>query len=124
VVVVMLATIDLVFALDSIPAVMGISQDRLVIYTSNIFAVLGLRSLFFLLRGAVNKFKFLQQGIAIVLVFIGIKMLGEYLLNLWISKNAQVLLSLGMIIVCIGGAIIYSLWYSKKYPEKVDLIIP
>jgi len=46
------------------------------------------------------------------------------LLNLWISKNAQVLLSLGMIIVCIGGAIIYSLWYSKKYPEKVDLIIP
>ena len=124
VVVVMLATIDLVFALDSIPAVMGISQDRLVIYTSNIFAVLGLRSLFFLLRGAVNKFKFLQQGIAVVLVFIGIKMLGEYLLNLWISKNVQVLLSLVMIIICIGGAIIYSLWHSKKHPEKEEAIIP
>jgi tellurite resistance protein TerC len=73
VVVIMLAAIDLVFALDSIPAVMGISQDKLVIYTSNIFAVLGLRSLFFLLRGAVSKFDYLQQGIAIVLVFIGIK---------------------------------------------------
>src|SRR5690606_25505208 len=70
VVVVMLAVTDLVFALDSIPAVMGISQNRLVIYTSNIFAVLGLRSLFFLLRGAVTKFDYLQQGIAIVLIFI------------------------------------------------------
>ena len=61
VVVVLLASIDLVFALDSIPAVMGISRDVLVIYTSNIFAVLGLRSLFFLLRGAVSRFDYLQQ---------------------------------------------------------------
>ena len=81
VVVVLLATIDLVFAMDSIPAVLGISNEKLVIYTSNIFAVLGLRSLFFLLRGAVNKFDYLQQGIAIVLAFIGIKMLGEYRQN-------------------------------------------
>ncbi len=72
VVIVMLAVIDIVFALDSLPAVMGISRDNLVIYTSNIFAVLGLRSLFFLLRSAVTKFDYLQQGIAIVLVFIGI----------------------------------------------------
>jgi tellurite resistance protein TerC len=86
VVVIMLAAIDIVFALDSIPAVMGISRDRLVIYTSNIFAVLGLRSLFFLLRGAVSRFDYLQQGIAIVLVFIGIKMLGEHWINLWVSK--------------------------------------
>jgi len=61
VVIVMLASIDLVFALDSIPAVMGISKDKLVIYTSNTFAVLGLRSLFFLLRGAVNKFEFCSR---------------------------------------------------------------
>ena len=81
----MLAAIDLVFALDSIPAVMGFVDNspehradaQLVIYTSNIFAVLGLRSLFFLLRGAVSKFDYLQQGIAIVLVFIGLKMLGS-----------------------------------------------
>src|SRR5678815_1058289 len=101
VVVLMLASIDLVFALDSIPAVMGISRDRLVIYTSNIFAVLGLRSLFFLLRGAVSKFDFLQQGISIVLVFIGLKMLGEHWIDQWLDKSTQSVLSLLFIIVCI-----------------------
>jgi tellurite resistance protein TerC len=114
VVVVLLAAIDLVFALDSIPAVMGISRDKLVIYTSNIFAVLGLRSLFFLLRGAVSKFDYLQQGIAIVLIFIGIKMLGEHWINQWISKNIQVAISLGVIMLCISGSIFYSLFMQKR----------
>ena len=114
VVVILLAAIDIVFALDSIPAVMGISQSSLVIYTSNIFAILGLRSLFFLLRGAVNKFEFLQQGIAIVLVFIGVKMLGEHYINLWMDKNAQVLLSLLVILFCIMGSILYSIFINKK----------
>ena len=115
VVVVMLAAIDLVFALDSIPAVMGISQDKLVIYTSNIFAVLGLRSLFFLLRGAVSKFDYLQQGIAIVLAFIGVKMLAQDLVNDWVpDKTIQVVISLGVIMVCLGGAIFYSIFMKKK----------
>jgi tellurite resistance protein TerC len=114
VVVIMLAAIDLLFALDSIPAVMGISRDNMVIYTSNIFAVLGLRSLFFLLRGAVSKFDYLQQGIAIVLVFIGLKMLGEYWINQWIDKNVQVFISLGMIMVCLGGSVFYSIFMQKK----------
>ena len=120
VVVVLLAAIDLVFALDSIPAVMGISRDRLVIFTSNIFAVLGLRSLFFLLRGAVSKFDYLQQGIAIVLIFIGIKMLTEHWINLWIDKNVQVFISLGVILSCISGSIFYSIFIKKKgVPEDV-----
>ena len=114
VVVVMLAAIDLVFALDSIPAVMGISRDKLVIYTSNIFAVLGLRSLFFLLRGAVSKFDYLQQGIAIVLVFIGLKMLFEKWINEIIDKQVQVIISLGVILVCISGSIFYSIFMQKK----------
>ncbi len=118
VVVVLLAMIDLVFALDSIPAVMGISRDKMVIYTSNIFAVLGLRSLFFLLRGAVSKFDYLQQGIAIVLVFIGIKMLGEHWINEWIDKNTQVFVSLGVIVVCIAGSIWYSILHTKKGTPK------
>ncbi len=118
VVVIMLAAIDLVFALDSIPAVMGISRDKMVIYTSNIFAVLGLRSLFFLLRGAVNKFDFLQQGIAIVLVFIGLKMLGEHWINQWIDKTTQVFISLGMIMVCISGSIFYSLFIDKNETDQ------
>jgi tellurite resistance protein TerC len=114
VVVVMLAAIDLVFALDSIPAVMGISQDKLVIYTSNIFAVLGLRSLFFLLRGAVSKFDYLQQGIAIVLVFIGLKMLCEKWINQVVDKEIQVIISLGVIMVCIAGSIFYSIFMQKR----------
>ena len=79
-VVVMLGLIDIVFAIDSIPAVFSIipdPNDKLLIYSSNIFAVLGLRSLFFLLQGAANKFDYLQQGIAVVLLFIGAKMLAE-----------------------------------------------
>lgn len=118
VVVILLAAIDLVFALDSIPAVMGISKDPLIIYTSNIFAVLGLRSLFFLLRGAVTKFDYLQQGIAIVLVFIGIKMLGEHYLSMWMSKTSQVALSLGVIVLCISGSILYSIVLQKKGTPK------
>ncbi|MBS1759450.1 MAG: TerC/Alx family metal homeostasis membrane protein [Bacteroidetes bacterium] len=114
VVILMLAGIDLVFALDSIPAVMGISQNKMVIYTSNIFAVLGLRSLFFLLRGAVSKFDYLQQGIAIVLVFIGIKMLAEKWVNQWVGKNEQVFISLGVIMVCIAGSMFYSIFMDKK----------
>jgi tellurite resistance protein TerC len=118
VVVILLAAIDIVFALDSIPAVMGISQSSLVIYTSNIFAILGLRSLFFLLRGAVNKFEFLQQGIAIVLVFIGVKMLGEHYINLWMDKNSQVLLSLLVILFCIMGSILYSIFINKQKSKR------
>lgn len=114
VVVILLASIDLVFALDSIPAVLGISKDKLVIYTSNIFAVLGLRSLFFLLRGAVNQFEYLQQGIAIVLVFIGLKMLAENYINGWLDKSTQTIISLFVIMVCISGSVLYSIVYEKK----------
>lgn len=121
VVVVMLSVIDLVFAVDSIPAVMGISTNKMVIYTSNIFAVLGLRSLFFLLRGAVNKFDYLQQGIAIVLIFIGVKMLGEHWISEWIGKSQQVVLSLAVIVLCIAGSIFYSIIKKKKeVPGEVE----
>lgn len=118
VVILMLAAIDLLFAVDSIPAVMGISQDRMVIYTSNIFAILGLRSLFFLLRGAVDKFDYLQQGIATVLIFIGAKMLAEKWISQWFDKNTQVLISLGVIVVFIGGSIWYSVYHNKKGTPK------
>ncbi len=114
VVVIMLAITDLVFALDSIPAVFGISRNYLVIYTSNIFAVLGLRSLFFLLKGAVSKFDFLQQGIAIVLIFIGVKMLFEHYLERWVSKSEMIFISLLVIVTCILGSIVYSIQNNRK----------
>lgn len=109
VVVVMLATTDIVFALDSIPAVFGISTERVVIYTSNIFAVLGLRSLFFLLRGAVGKFAYLQQGIAIVLVFIGLKMLVEFF-----HIHVHIVISLLVILVCLVTSIVYSMSVASR----------
>jgi len=110
-VVVMLGLIDIVFAVDSIPAVFSIIPDpgkKLLIYSSNIFAVLGLRSLFFLLRGAADRFNYLQQGIAIVLVFIGIKML----VIEWV--HIPVWVSLLMIVFCISGSIFYSIYHKEE----------
>jgi len=110
-VVVMLALIDLVFAVDSIPDFFSIIPDpnkKLLIYSSNIFAVLGLRSLFFLLRGAASKFDYLQQGIAIVLLFIGLKMLLEE----WI--HLPIWVSLLVIVCCISGSILYSSYHTRK----------
>lgn len=122
IVVLMLAAIDIVFALDSIPTVVSLvrekanvpftEEDILVIYSSNIFAVLGLRSLFFLLKGAVNQFDYLQQGIAVVLVFIGIKMLIEYF-NIHIS----IYISLGVIVACLAASIIYSVYHKREMPS-------
>jgi len=114
VVVVMLATTDIVFALDSIPAVFGISTHRVVIYTSNIFAVLGLRSLFFLLRGAVGKFAYLQQGIAIVLVFIGLKMLVEFF-----DIHVPIVISLLVILVCLITSIVYSMSVANREENEI-----
>ncbi len=115
VVVVMLSVTDVIFALDSIPAVFAISQVPLVVYTSNIFAVLGLRSLFFLLQGAVDKFDYLQQGIAIVLVFIGLKMLAEI-----VHFHMPVYVSLIVIVLCLAGSIVYSIYHQKKgVPTKL-----
>jgi tellurite resistance protein TerC len=112
-VVILLGTTDIVFALDSIPAVFAISQDKMVIYTSNVFAVLGLRSLFFLLHGAVNQFRYLQQGIAIVLIFIGGKMLAEAF-----HVYTPVWLSLMVIVVCLVGSILFSIQMIEKDEEE------
>jgi tellurite resistance protein TerC len=123
VVIVMLATTDIVFALDSIPAVFAIVTEspnkELIIYTSNIFAVLGLRSLYFLLKGAVTKFEYLQQGIAIVLVFIGLKMLLPLVIK---DLHVPITISLIVIVVCLGGSIIYSLQAASRQKDENDLI--
>ena len=120
----MLGLIDIVFALDSIPAVFSIIPDpnkKLLIYSSNIFAVLGLRSLFFLLRGAASKFDFLQQGIAIVLVFIGVKMLLPLLEYAGVDSHylhMPVWVSLLVIVFCIAGSIFYSIYHKRKGVPK------
>lgn len=107
-IVVTLAVTDVVFALDSIPAILAISTIPLVAYGSNIFAVMGLRSLFFLLKGAVDRFRYLQQGVAAVLVFIGAKMLAG-MIPLHLPEWASLL----VIAACLGGSILLSI---KKSP--------
>ncbi|HET7117667.1 MAG TPA: TerC/Alx family metal homeostasis membrane protein [Hanamia sp.] len=114
VVMVMLAATDIVFALDSIPAVFSITQNKMVIYTSNIFAVLGLRSLFFLLRSAVGKFKYLKEGIAIVLIFIGVKMLISYF-----GINLHIAISLLVIVLCLGGSVLFSIYKNNQNLKKI-----
>jgi tellurite resistance protein TerC len=74
-VLILIETTDLIFAVDSIPAILAITQDQFIVYTSNVFAILGLRSLYFALAGVVHRFWLLSYGLAIVLVFVGIKMM-------------------------------------------------
>ena len=125
VVVFMLAAVDIAFALDSIPTVVSLVREKanasfspddiLVIYSSNIFAVLGLRSLFFLLKGAVDKFDYLQQGIAIVLIFIGVKMLIEYF-----GIHINIFISLGVIVACLVGSVLYSIKYPRAKAQHQE----
>lgn len=100
-------TTDLVFALDSIPAVFGITRNLFVVFTSNAFAVLGLRALYFLLAGSVNRFAYLKQGLAVLLVFIGMKMLVSPFLHV------PVTVSLIVIVAIVGGAVAASVWRDR-----------
>ncbi|MEQ1520345.1 MAG: TerC family protein [Aestuariivirga sp.] len=101
--------IDLVFAVDSGPAVFAITQDPFIVYTSNIFAILGLRSLYFALAAAMNRFKYLQISLAIVLVLVGCKI---FLVPLGIKVDT--LLSLVITVGILASGVIYSLWRTRN----------
>jgi tellurite resistance protein TerC len=101
-------TTDLVFALDSIPAIFSITLDPFIVYTSNVFAILGLRSLYFLLAGAVQRFRYLHYGLAAVLVLVGVKML------ITEAYHLPIALSLGLIAVFLGAAIVASLVGARR----------
>ena len=103
-----IAVTDVVFALDSIPAVFGVTRDLFVVFTSNAFAVLGLRALYFLLAGSADRFVYLKPGIALLLVFIGVKML------LYDVVHMPVWVSLVVIGAVAGGAIAGSLWRDRR----------
>lgn len=94
---------DLIFAVDSIPAVLAVSRDPFIVFTSNIFAILGLRSLYFVLAGVVQKFRYLKLGLALVLVFVGVKMTIVDILKIPVG------VSLAVVAVLITGAILSSL---------------
>jgi len=108
-----IAVSDVVFALDSIPAVFGVTRDLFIVFTSNAFAVLGLRALYFLLAGSVDRFAYLKQGIALLLMFIGVKMLLSPVVHL------PLWMSLAVIVVVAGGAVAASLWRDRRRPGLV-----
>lgn len=108
-VIVLIETTDLIFAVDSIPAAFAITQNPFLIYTSNIFAVMGLRAMFFLLAGIIDKFYLLQKGLSVILFFIGAKML----LDIW-QVEINVYLSFTVIIVTLTLSIIFSILIPRK----------
>ncbi|MCL2145041.1 MAG: TerC family protein [Endomicrobia bacterium] len=92
---------DIIFAIDSIPAVLSISRDTFIVYTSNIFAIIGLRSLYFLLSGLAAKFKFLQYGVAVILLFVGVKMLISHFYHIPTAVSLAVIVGiLAVSIIC------------------------
>jgi tellurite resistance protein TerC len=109
---------DLVFAVDSIPAIFAITRDTFIVYTSNVFAILGLRSMYFLLAGVVEKFRYLRTGLAIVLTFIGLKML-----VVAVGFHIPIWISLVFVALVLVGSVVASLLIPAK-PDttmKVDL---
>jgi tellurite resistance protein TerC len=106
---------DLVFAVDSVPAIFAITTDTFVVYTSNIMAILGLRALYFALAAMVHRFHYLKYALAAVLVFIGAKIfVSDFLLG---GDKFPPLLSLGVTIALIAAGIVYSLWKTHGEPE-------
>ncbi|MEQ8924955.1 MAG: TerC family protein, partial [Fulvivirga sp.] len=114
-VIILIETTDLIFAVDSIPAAFAITQNEFLIYTSNIFAVLGLRAKFFLLAGIIDKFYLLQKGLSFVLIFIGAKMLLEI-----VHVEVPISLSFLVIIVVLAGSIIMSLIIPQKNKHEEE----
>jgi tellurite resistance protein TerC len=107
---------DLIFAVDSIPAIFGVTQDPFLVFTSNIFAILGLRSLYFLVAAVVNRFYLLKYGLALILTFVGVKMLGEKLFHI------DIVVSLAIILSILAMSIIASLVWPRK--EEADTSAP
>jgi tellurite resistance protein TerC len=114
VVIVLVGITDLIFAVDSIPAIFAITLDPFVVLTSNVFAVLGLRALYFLLAGMADRFHLLNYGLALVLVFIGSKML---LLEVY---KIPIGIALGAVALLIGGAIALSLVYPRRTEDPEE----
>ncbi|MBK9715947.1 MAG: TerC family protein [Saprospiraceae bacterium] len=98
-------TTDLIFAVDSIPAILAITQDQFIVYTSNVFAILGLRSLYFALAGMIDKFRYLSKGLALILMFVGVKMLivDFYKIPILIA----LLVIVGILVLCIAASLIF-----------------
>jgi TerC family integral membrane protein len=104
---------DLIFAVDSIPAIFAVTTDAFLVYTSNIFAILGLRSMYFLLSGIVHRFVYLQYGLSVILVFVGLKMIAADFVHV------PTPVSLGMIVLALGVSIAASLLRNPRTAKMI-----
>ena len=111
-----LETSDIIFAVDSVPAIFAVTNEPLIVFTSNIFAILGLRSMYFMLAGVIVKFYLIQYGLAFVLFFVGLKMVW---LNDLFGGKFPIAWSLAIIAIAIGSSIVFSL----VFPSRQDDII-
>ena len=114
VVLLVLEATDVVFAIDSVPAIFALTREPLIVFTSNIFAILGLRAMYFLLAGAVDKFHLLKYGLAFVLAFVGLKMTVFH----WMLDGEK--FPIGWSLLIISGAIALSIGFSLAYPKKEE----
>jgi tellurite resistance protein TerC len=111
VVLVMIETTDLLFATDSIPAVLAITREPFIVYTSNVFAILGLRSLYFVLAGMIEVFHLLRYGLSVILIFIGVKMLVSH----------YVKIPIGIALGAVAGVLLISIVLSLIFPKKANV---
>jgi tellurite resistance protein TerC len=107
-VLVLVEVTDLIFAVDSIPAIFGVTTDPFLVFTSNIFAILGLRSLYFLLASVIDRFYLLKYGLAVILTFVGVKMLGAHFFEI------DIVLSLGIILGVLAVAVVASMVWPRS----------
>jgi tellurite resistance protein TerC len=127
---------DLIFAVDSIPAIFGVTTDRFIVYTSNVFAIMGLRTFFFLLAGVIEKFHYLKIGLACVLTFIGVKMilpllakgaallLPQYAASIKHYDHIPIKTSLTIVAFFLASSIIASIVFPKAEDLDVDIDLP
>lgn len=125
---------DVVFAVDSVPAIFGVTRDPFIVFTSNICAILGLRALYFLLAGVMDLFRYLKYGLSGVLVFVGLKMTGDYLLHTrlvpagWRLQEGQHLVPSAVSLVIVFGilavSIAASLWVARREAKSAPLPAP
>ncbi len=107
--------VDIIFAVDSVPAILAVTQDPFIVYTSNIFAILGLRSMYFMLSAAVERFSYLKYGLALVLVLIGVKIFWNFGVSDFLGwPHLEAVWSLIATLTLLLGAIAFSLWATRK----------
>ena len=111
-VLVLIETTDVIFAVDSVPAILAVSHEPFLVFASNAFAILGLRALYFCLAGMADRFRYLNQGLGVIMAFVGVKMLGESFFDIGIAA------SLAIILGVLTAAIVASMLFPRKEAER------